>query len=222
MGSVADDISEKLESEIVEGILPPGTRLEEPALAERFGVSRTPVREALQRLAASGLVELKPRRGTQVLNPSTVRIVEMFEVMAELEAACARLCARRATPELIAELHGWLRKCESAVHDVSAYYAANRGFHSAIYAGSGNSFLTEQAELLHLRLTPFRRQQLRVPRRLRQSLAEHAMIVAAIEAGDDAAAAMAQRAHILIQGERFTDFMAQLSRGDAKLQPRSK
>ena len=213
MASAADAISEKLETEIVEGILPPGTRLEEPALAERFGVSRTPVREALQRLSASGLVELKPRRGTQVLNPSIGRIVEMFEVMAELEAACARLCARRAGPELITRLRDWLARCQQAAEsgDTSAYYDANRSFHRAIYHGSGNSFLAEQAELLHLRLTPFRRQQLRVPRRMRQSLAEHTQIVDAIEAGREAEAEAAQRGHILIQGERFGDFLAQFS-----------
>ncbi len=210
MASAADEISEMLETEIVEGVLPPGTRLEEPALAERFGVSRTPVREALQRLSASGLVELKPRRGTQVLNPSIGRIVEMFEVMAELEAVCARLCARRGGPALFSDLRLWMDRCAAAARagDASAYYAANKGFHSAIYAGSQNLFLAEQAELLHLRLTPFRRQQLRLPRRMTQSLAEHARIVAAIEDGDAAAAEEAQRAHILIQGERFTDFLA--------------
>ncbi|RJE85723.1 GntR family transcriptional regulator [Paracoccus onubensis] len=211
MTGAVDEISETLETEIVEGILPPGTRLEEPALAERFGVSRTPVREALQRLSASGLVELKRRRGTQVLNPSIGRIVEMFEVMAELEAVCARLCARRASPELLATLHDWLERCEQAAEsgDPSAYYDANRSFHLAIYKGSGNSFLAEQAELLHLRLTPFRRQQLRLPRRMRQSLTEHSAVVAAIEAGDGQAAETAQRDHILIQGERFGDFLAQ-------------
>ena len=215
MASAADDISERLEAEIVEGVLPPGTRLDEPALAERFGVSRTPVREALQRLSASGLVELKPRRGTQVLNPSIGRIVEMFEVMAELEAVCARLCARRGDPDLFADLRGWLARCAAAADtgDASAYYTANKGFHSAIYRGSGNLFLSQQAELLHLRLTPFRRQQLRLPRRLRQSLAEHGRIVAAIEAGDAAAAEAAQRAHILIQGERFADLLAQHGSG---------
>ena len=215
MASAADDISERLEAEIVEGVLPPGTRLEEPALAERFGVSRTPVREALQRLSASGLVELKPRRGTQVLNPSIGRIVEMFEVMAELEAVCARLCARRGDPDLFADLRGWLARCAAAADtgDASAYYTANKGFHSAIYRGSDNLFLSQQAELLHLRLTPFRRQQLRLPRRLRQSLAEHGRIVAAIEAGDAAAAEAAQRAHILIQGERFADLLAQHGSG---------
>ncbi|MCQ0970214.1 GntR family transcriptional regulator [Paracoccus sp. TK19116] len=211
MASAADEISEQLETEIVEGVLPPGTRLEEPALAERFGVSRTPVREALQRLSASGLVELKPRRGTQVLNPSIGRVIEMFEVMAELEGACARLCARRADAALIETLRGWLTECEASAGrgDFSAYYGANRAFHIAIYHGSRNAYLAQQAEALHLRLTPYRRQQLRAPRRLDHSLAEHAAIVNAIAAGDAVAAEAAQRAHILIQGERFTDFLAQ-------------
>ena len=188
------------------------------ALATHLGdAPPADVREALQRLSASGLVELKPRRGTQVLNPSIGRIVEMFEVMAELEAVCARLCARRGGPDLFAVLRDWMAQCEAAADrgDASAYYLANKGFHSAIYHGSGNQFLAQQADVLHVRLTPFRRQQLRLPRRLRQSLEEHGQIVAAIEAGDAAAAEAAQRAHILIQGERFTDFLAQYGGGTA-------
>ncbi len=216
MASAADMICEALETEIVTGVLPLGTRLEEPAIAERFGVSRTPVREALHRLSASGLIELRARRGTRVVNPPLPRMVEMFEVMAELEAMCGRLCARRADAAVLAELNATLAACaQAADHDPSAYYAANRDFHEAIYRGSGNGFLAEEALALHHRLTPYRRLQLRTPRRIGQSLAEHRTIAAAISDGDEDAAAEALRAHIVVQGERFSDFVSVMGGGAA-------
>lgn len=211
MASAADLICEALETEIVTGVLPLGTRLEEPAIAERFGVSRTPVREALHRLSASGLVELKARRGTRVVNPPLPRMVEMFEVMAELEAMCGRLCARRADSAVLAELNATLEACARTAADPSAYYTANRDFHEAIYNGSGNGFLAEEARALQHRLAPYRRLQLRTPRRIGQSLAEHRAIAAAIMAGDGDSAAEALRAHIVVQGERFSDFVSILA-----------
>ncbi len=182
------------------------------ALAERFGVSRTPVREALQRLSASGLVELTPRRGTRVLNPSIGRIVEMFEVMAELEAMCGRLAARRMTPDEHARLVAAHEACARATEsgDPSAYFEANGQFHEAIYSGSGNEFLAEQARALQSHLKPYRRLQLHVRNRVGNSFQEHEAIVAAILAGDDTRTEEALRAHILIQGERFNDFVASL------------
>ncbi len=90
---------ETIEDEIVTRQLPPGTRLDEVELAQRFAVSRTPIREALIQLASAGLVELRPRRGAIVAQISPQRLMEMFDVMAELEALCGRLAARRITPE---------------------------------------------------------------------------------------------------------------------------
>ncbi|MBL4907248.1 MAG: GntR family transcriptional regulator, partial [Sneathiella sp.] len=97
--SRASELVPILEQEIVTGSLKPGTRLDETILADRFGVSRTPVREALTRLAASGLVEIRPRRGAVVATITLKDLMNMFEVMANLEAVCARLAARRITPE---------------------------------------------------------------------------------------------------------------------------
>src|SRR4051812_6048808 len=89
------ELRAKIEEEVALGILPPGTRLDESELAARFGVSRTPIREALIQLTSIGILEMKPRRGAVVPNLSPRKLVEMFEVMAELEALCGSLAARR-------------------------------------------------------------------------------------------------------------------------------
>lgn len=209
MARIEDAIAEQMEAEIIAGTLPPGARLDEPSLAQRFGVSRTPVRAALQRLAASGLIELRPR-ATRVVQPSPLQLFEMFETMAELEAGCARLAALRADPARLAALAASLTACETATDDLSSYYAANLEFHRALYAASGNGFLAAQAEALHLRLTPFRRHQLRLPRRIEQSLTEHRMILTAIREHDPDSAARIARGHIAIQGEGLAQMMSVL------------
>lgn len=201
-----------LEDDIATGRIKPGARLDEVSLAERFGVSRTPVREALQQLAAVGLVEIRPYRGAVVSSPDPRRLMEMFEVMAELEAMCGRLAARRITDAHERALVESLEACANAatLGDTDAYYFENERFHRAIYAASGNAFLAEQALALHKRLAPFRRLQLRVRNRLGVSQREHEAIVAAIVAGDGDLAAAALQSHVMVQGERFADLVASL------------
>jgi DNA-binding GntR family transcriptional regulator len=207
----------KIEESIATGRFAPGERLEEAALAERFGVSRTPVREALQQLAATGLIELRGRRGAIVSAPDAMRLLEMFDVMAELEAMCGRLAARRLQAEDEEALTRTLAACRDAADagETDAYYYENEQFHRAIYAASGNRFLAEQAIALHRRLSPFRRLQLRVRNRMHASRDEHEAIVAAILKGDGVLAAERLRGHVAIQGERFSDLMATLDRAKA-------
>ena len=133
MARTEDLIAETLEAEIIDGALPPGARLDEPSLAQRFGVSRTPVRAALQRLSSSGLIELRPR-ATRVVEPSLTVLFEMFETMAELEASCARLACTRADAAARAALQEALDACTRAAErdDISGYYAANLEFHRAL------------------------------------------------------------------------------------------
>jgi DNA-binding GntR family transcriptional regulator len=202
----------RLEEEIATGGLKPGERLDEASLAARFGVSRTPIREALQHLAAAGLVELRPHRSAVVSAPDPVRLIEMFDVMAEMEAMCGRLAAGRLKPESEAALEATLAACSEAAKagDTDTYYFENENFHRAIYAASGNRFLAEQAMILHRRLAPFRRLQLRVRNRMRASQNEHEAIVDWIRNGDPDKAAELLRAHIAIQGARFGDFMASI------------
>lgn len=208
----ADDIAAALEQLIFDGTFEDGVRLDEVQLAERFDVSRTPVREAFQRLAQSGMVEAIPRRGVFVRQPGPVELLEMFEVMAELEAACARLAASRITDTALASLHQTNARCNAAVEarDSDRYYRENETFHATLYRQSGNSFLEQECLRLHKRLQPFRRMQLRFRGRLRQSMGEHEAIVAALEAGDGDTAAAAIRSHVAVQGEKFHTLMASL------------
>lgn len=211
-GRIADRLRDQLEQEIVTGVLAPGDRLDEVRLAERFDVSRTPIREAFQQLAASGLLELKPRRGAFVRSASIGEIIEMFEVMAELEGMCGRLAARRITPEQAQALRDAMTACAAALAggDSDAYYYENEQFHHLIYNSCGNRFLTGQATALHRRLKPYRRLQLRVRGRMRQSLAEHEAVVEAIIGEDPERAEESLKKHILIQGEGFNDLVAGL------------
>lgn len=210
-------LRDEIENEILTGRLQPGTRLDEVPLAARFGVSRTPIREALMQLSAAGLIEIRPRRGAVVAEIGPERLVEMFAVMAELEAMAGRLAARRHTEADRAALLSALEACRAAAAsgDTDAYYYENEKFHQTIYAASYNGFLIEQCVGLHRRLKPYRRLQLRVGNRLATSLAEHEAVVEAITAHDGARAADALRGHIAIQGERFGDLVASLSRAKA-------
>jgi DNA-binding GntR family transcriptional regulator len=215
--STAQRLRDTLEEDIVRGEFTPGERLDEVGLTERFGVSRTPVREALQQLAAVGLVETIPKRGAFVARVGLPELVEMFEVMAELEGMCARLAARRITDSEAAALRESLEACERAAEggDSDAYYYENERFHACIYAASHNGFLMQQAHQLKTRLHPYRRLQLKVRNRVQRSLEEHRGIVQAIMAGDAARAEICVKQHVKIQGERFEDFIASVVKATA-------
>ena len=210
-------LRDRIEDEIVTGAYRPGDRLDEASLATRFGVSRTPIREALQQLAVAGLVEVRRHRGAIVSAPDPKRLIDMFEMMAEIEAICGRLAARRLLPEDELALKRALEACRIASEqaDPDVYYYENERFHRAIYAASGNPCLAEQAHALHRRLAPFRRLQLRVRNRVAVSQAEHEAIVAALLEGKGQLAAQRLHAHIAVQGERFADLIASLNRSAA-------
>ncbi|MGE5537700.1 MAG: GntR family transcriptional regulator [Gemmatimonas sp.] len=210
--SVSAHLRASIEAEILTGTFAPDTRLDEVSLANRFGVSRTPIREALQALASAGLVELRPHRGAIVSAPSLKRLIEMFELMAEIEAMCARLSARRLRASDRSAMADALDRCRrpAELADSDAYYYENERFHQAIYAAAQNGFVAEQAAALQKRLASYRRLQLRVRNRLAASLAEHEAIVAAIVAGDEERAAREIRGHVTVQGERFADLLAGL------------
>ena len=212
---VGNELRDLIEDEIVTGRLLPGERLDEVTLSNRYGVSRTPVRQALHQLSALGLVDVRPRRGATVSAPDIPTVMQMFEVMAELEAMCGRLAARRLSPAEEAAIAEALNGCRSAAlkGDSDAYYYENEAFHQAIYSASGNNFLVDQVKILQRRMAPFRRIQLRVRDRLTTSLREHEAIVEAIFFGDGEKASRLLREHIAIQGERFSDLLASLNRG---------
>lgn len=206
-------VRELLEERIVDGTYAPGTRLDEVALAGEFGVSRTPIRETLIQLSSSGLIDLRPRRGAVVAEMSPHRLCEMFEVMAELEAMCGRLAARRMTEAEHRKLATVHQRCQTARDSggVEEYFAHNEDFHRLIYECSHNAFLVEQATALQRRLRPFRRLQLRMRNRLGNSFSEHEGIVAALIAADGELAAKRLRDHVIVQGERYGDLVASLA-----------
>ncbi|WP_043644157.1 GntR family transcriptional regulator [Caenispirillum salinarum] len=211
----ADQLRRALEEDIFAGTLKPGDRLDEQSLAHRFEVSRTPVREALRQLSASGLVEVRPRQGAVVSVITLPRLVEMFEVMAELEAMCARLAARRMSDKERADLKRFVDECEDFEKktDLEGYYAANKVFHDAIYDGSHNEVLADMTRSLHRRTAPYRRHQLNRPGRISESLSEHKEVVDAILAYDADQAGRLMARHVNVQGDVFTDFISTLPTG---------
>lgn len=210
----ADQIADSLEQLVFQGEYEDGERLDEIKLAEHYQVSRTPVREALQRLVMSGMAEQIPRRGVFVRQPGPVELLEMFETMAVLEAACGGFAAVRMTDDGIDRLAEANERCKAAVEreDAAGYYEENERFHQVIYRGSMNSFLQGEALRLQNRLKPYRRVQLRFRGRMGQSLAEHEAIVRALRAGDAELASQTLRSHVTVQGEKFQQLMAGLKK----------
>lgn len=218
MGQQDYSLRDQLEEEILTGILLPGDKLDEVSLAKRFGVSRTPVREALFQLSTAGLVIRQPRRGNFVAEIGPAKLVEMFDVMAELEAMCARLAARRATAQEMEAIRKAHEGCAevAASEDADTYYYRNELFHQSIRDSSHNAFLCDQTEQLHRRLRPYRRLQLRTRGRMNNSHGEHSEIIEAIANGDAEAAANIMRDHVVVQGERFADLLASIEETQRK------
>jgi DNA-binding GntR family transcriptional regulator len=187
-----------LADDITSGALEPGADLDEQELADRFGASRTPVREALRHLASIGLVEIRPRRGVVVASLSQDQIVDMFEVSAEIEVICVRLAVNRMNMLECSQLWRLHEESEAMIGNaaVDAYDRFNYSFHEAIYRATHNSFLAIQALALRERMAAFRRAQLRASNRTSQSRREHEDILNAMRRGDAEEAARCMRVHM--------------------------
>ena len=204
----AEELRLHLADEIVRGIVAPGAALDELTLARRFNVSRTPVREAIRLLAASGLVEVRAHRAAVVARPSEEQLAGMFEAMADLEALCAGYAAERMTgPERHAfeDIHEKLRVLIQS-GDPQSYHEVNEAFHAAIYAGAHNSYLADLALATRARVQPFRRAQFRNLGRLAKSHVEHARVVEAILRGERTTASQAMYAHIVTVRDEYEDY----------------
>src|SRR5262245_44065522 len=214
----SDRVRRQIADQIISGALRPGQELDEKKLAEAFNVSRTPVREALRQLSAAKLVAWRHHQSAIVAKITPSKMVEMFEVMAELEGFCGRLAARRMTASEHANLISIHRKFRPYVQarDREGYHALNKTFHDAIYAGSHNQYLRAQASALYDRLAPYRAYQLKRPDALRLASEEHQAIIDAIVAGDGDAALELLRDHVSLSNELFADLVAALSAGDAE------
>ena len=194
-----EELRLRLSDDIVRGQLAPGAALDETELARRFSVSRTPVREAIKMLAASGLVEVRAHRAAVVARPTHEHLIGMFEVMAELESLCAGYAADRmrgAERRALEEAHEKLRVLIQR-GDPQRYYEVNEAFHATIYAGAHNSYLAELTLATRGRVQPFRRAQFRNLGRLAKSHAEHDRVVQAILRGERVLAAQNMYAHII-------------------------
>jgi len=193
-------IHQAIADDIVHGRMTPGMALDETAIAAAFGVSRTPIREALRHLQAIGLVETRAPRGLVVAGLSEQQLDDMFSVMAEIEGLCARWSAiamsaaeRRQMLELMAESERLV-----SAGDRDAYAEFNVRFHEAVYRGAHNHFLAELAVTVRQRCAPFRRAQFETLGRLAKSHAEHGAVVEAIQRGDATLAATEMRLHIKV------------------------
>ena len=201
--SLVERLVAVIESEILEGRMKPGDRLDEVALTRRFEVSRTPIREAIRLLASSRLVELRPRLGATVARPTAGEVVELFELVAELEGIAARLASERMDDSDLAAIEAAHQACQLAAggNDAAAYYQINGQFHRTVHRAAKNLVLVEEIGMLDKRLSPYRRFITFRPGRTQAALREHDEILQAIQARNADRAALAMRDHVRILGE---------------------
>ena len=212
MARTADKLISDIRKEVSSGILKPGDQLEVTALAERFGVSRTPIREAIRTLVESGVLETRPRKGSFVRVLSAKQLLDLFQVAAELEGMACRLAALSLTKENVEAIESGLAKCTQAAEFQNnvEYAMANLDFHTAIHNASGNDWLIEQLRQLQINLNSYRTMPYEIRGRLNKSTDEHKIICDAILSGDGEHACNLMRDHMMLQGKRLPSIIATL------------
>ena len=212
MARTADKLISDIRKEVSSGILKPGDQLEVNALAERFGVSRTPIREAIRTLVESGVLETRPRKGSFVRVLSAKQLLDLFQVAAELEGMACRLAALSLTKENVEAIERGLAKCTQAAkfQNNAEYAMANLDFHTAIHNASGNDWLIEQLRQLQINLNSYRTMPYEIRGRLNKSTDEHKIICDAILSGDGEHACNLMRDHMMLQGKRLPSIIATL------------
>lgn len=196
--SAAQRIEQGLLQEISAGELEPGQRLDEAGLATRFGASRTPVREALSRLTAQGVLVAGERRGVFVARFSREELSQIFEAMHEIEAACARIASQRLNLLTRSEIEAAQAACVAAAEagDRTEYLRANETFHMAIYRATGNPYMAEIASEFRRRTGPFRAKKFENREDLIQSAKSHRTLIADIFSEDSTTASKGMRDHM--------------------------
>lgn len=185
----------RLLEEIRNGTLAPGARLRETELAERLGISRTPVREAIRQLETDGLVMHLPRQGATIRSLDHAEVVELYEMRAVLEGTAARLAARAASDVELAELAALNAELE-VISVGSPAREVNRVFHRTLIETARNRFLIKSMSALQRTLLILGASTLADPERARAAVAEHAAVLAALQKRDGAGAEAAMRAHV--------------------------
>jgi len=209
-----DHILQAIEHDVVDGLLRPGMRLDERMLSERFGVSRSPIREALLRLSLQGMVEIRRNKGAFVSELTSARLLGMLEVLSELKVFAAKLAARRMTLEGRQELEALCKNM--VVHAESGnlknYFDQANAVHDAIFQGTHNAYLIESARNIQTCMCGYRKylsQIMHMP--LRTSLEENRNIVAAIVRGDALEAENCMRVQTELRREEFSDLMVMMA-----------
>ena len=207
--SLADDVARRLEEEILRGRALPGSRLDERELSERFKVSRTPIREALQRLSSSGLAVARGRQGLQVARMSVADLLDALTVVTELEALACVQAARRITPEQRALIEAAHAACGEAAdrRDVDGFYDANIDFHNAIAEACQNRVLQDELRRLSLKTAPYRRAITVQAGRMESSQIEHGEVLQAIVDNNPDEARRLMRKHLSMLSEGIADFL---------------
>jgi DNA-binding GntR family transcriptional regulator len=210
-----------LERQIRNGVFAPGDRIDEQEVCRRFGLSRTPVREALLQLSTLNLVTFKSRHGAVVTRLTVREIVAMWEVLTCLEGFCASLAARRITEVELKELRKIHASTKELVAngDTEAYANANQSFHEIMYRATKNDYLSDQVRDIRSRLQAYRRYPFSRIGGLERSVAGHEAVLTALEAGDDHAASAAMTNHVA-SAMSFVDLIAEIpdeARGEGVL-----
>lgn len=193
-----DEVARRIRDLIVEGELRPGARVPERELCERFGISRTPLREALKILASEGLVDLQHHRGAVIAQLTPEAVDEMFQVMEALEALAGELACGHASDAEIAAVRALHERmlAEHARRELSEYFKLNQQIHEAIVAAAGNALLAQIYRGLNMRIRRARYMANLSPARWDQAVAEHAQILAALEARDGARLSRLLKEHL--------------------------
>ena len=189
------DVAERLRQQIFNRELEPGGWIDEQKLALAFGISRTPLREALKVLATEGLVTMKVRRGAYVTEMSRTDVAQVYHLMGLLESDAAGLAAMLATDAELAELQQLHDQLEAQVDERDAFFATNEAFHLRLLAIAGNRWAAQIVQDLRKVMKLNRHLSLFRQGRLGESLAEHRAVMAALQARDAAAAALLMRRH---------------------------
>lgn len=197
--ALAVEISNHLRQMIFEGALEPGAKVREKLLTEQFGVSRTPLREALKVLAAEGLLELIPNRGAIITRQREDELDEVFSVLAVLEGLAGELAVKSASDAEVARISEMTRELRQSYEDADrpTYFRINQAIHKAVLEAASNDTLSRSHELVAFRVQRARYQANLTPERWRIAVEEHEAIADALEARDADRCAALMRSHLL-------------------------
>ena len=190
-----EEVAELLRQRIFNRELEPGSWIDELKLAEAYGISRTPLREALKVLATEGLVTMKVRRGAYVTEVSEKDLSDVYHLLALLESDAAGVVATRASPEQLAELQAMHEELEAAITDRERFFAVNERFHLKLLEIADNRWRQQMVADLRKVMKLNRHHSLFKTGRIRDSLAEHRAIMTALQARDGELARARMRDH---------------------------